>query len=134
MSTIRHDWTREELTALFELPLLDLVHRAAGVHREAFRFARGTDLDVAVDQDRRLSRRTAPTARRARTSRPAWKRAPVAAGRRARAARRGESRRRHALLHGRRLARSARQGPRPVVDMVGAVRELGLETCVTPAC
>ena len=36
MTAIRHDWTREELAALFELPLLDLIHRAATVHREHF--------------------------------------------------------------------------------------------------
>lgn len=36
MSTVRHDWTREELAALFEWPLLDLIHQAAGVHREHF--------------------------------------------------------------------------------------------------
>jgi biotin synthase len=36
MDPIRHDWTRDELAALFDLPLLDLIHRAAGVHREHF--------------------------------------------------------------------------------------------------
>ena len=36
MTAIRHDWTREELAALFELPLLDLIHRAATVHRAHF--------------------------------------------------------------------------------------------------
>jgi biotin synthase len=30
---IRHDWTDAELQALADLPLLDLVYRAAGVHR-----------------------------------------------------------------------------------------------------
>lgn len=33
---IRHDWTVEELRAIHDLPLLDLVHRAQTVHREAF--------------------------------------------------------------------------------------------------
>jgi len=33
-ATIRHDWTREELLALHDLPLLDLVFRAATIHRE----------------------------------------------------------------------------------------------------
>ncbi|HYZ87688.1 MAG TPA: biotin synthase BioB [Myxococcales bacterium] len=33
---IRHDWTLPEVRALHDLPLLDLVHRAQTVHREAF--------------------------------------------------------------------------------------------------
>lgn len=32
----RHDWTLEEIRALHELPLLDLVYKAATVHREHF--------------------------------------------------------------------------------------------------
>jgi biotin synthase len=32
----RHDWTREDVRALFELPFPDLMFRAAGVHRENF--------------------------------------------------------------------------------------------------
>lgn len=31
---VRHDWTVDELLAIAELPLLDLVYRAASVHRE----------------------------------------------------------------------------------------------------
>ncbi|MGO9699228.1 MAG: biotin synthase BioB [Xanthobacteraceae bacterium] len=34
--TPRHDWTREELGALFELPLPELIFRAQSVHREHF--------------------------------------------------------------------------------------------------
>ena len=34
---IRHDWTLPEVRALHDLPLLELVHRAQAVHREAFR-------------------------------------------------------------------------------------------------
>jgi len=33
---IRHDWTLPEIRAIHDLPLLDLVHRAQTVHREAF--------------------------------------------------------------------------------------------------
>ncbi len=33
-AAIRHDWTIEEIEALFALPLLDLVHRAQTVHRQ----------------------------------------------------------------------------------------------------
>jgi biotin synthase len=33
---IRHDWTLAEVRGIHDLPLLDLVHRAQGVHREHF--------------------------------------------------------------------------------------------------
>ncbi|RPE80003.1 biotin synthase BioB [Vulcaniibacterium tengchongense] len=33
---LRHDWTRAEVRALFELPFPELLHRAAGVHRAHF--------------------------------------------------------------------------------------------------
>lgn len=34
--SVRTDWTREEIAALFDLPLLELVFRAASVHRQHF--------------------------------------------------------------------------------------------------
>ncbi len=34
--SVRHDWTLAEVRALHDLPLLDLVHRAQTVHRQAF--------------------------------------------------------------------------------------------------
>jgi biotin synthase len=36
MSTIRHDWSRDEALALFELPFGELLFRAASVHRQHF--------------------------------------------------------------------------------------------------
>jgi biotin synthase len=39
-AAIRHDWQHDELQALFELPLPDLLFRAAAVHREHFDPAR----------------------------------------------------------------------------------------------
>src|SRR5438045_8765530 len=33
---IRHDWTLDEVRAVHDLPLLELVHRAQTLHREAF--------------------------------------------------------------------------------------------------
>lgn len=33
---IRHDWTLDEIRALHDMPLMDLIHRAQTVHREAF--------------------------------------------------------------------------------------------------
>ena len=35
-ATVRHDWTREEVLALFALPFNDLMYRAQTVHRENF--------------------------------------------------------------------------------------------------
>ena len=35
-AVIRHDWTREETLALFDLPFPELLHRASVVHRERF--------------------------------------------------------------------------------------------------
>ncbi|HEX8706247.1 MAG TPA: biotin synthase BioB [Myxococcaceae bacterium] len=34
--TVRHDWTLEEVKALYSLPLLELVHKAQTVHRSVF--------------------------------------------------------------------------------------------------
>ncbi|MBP3984117.1 biotin synthase BioB [Pseudoxanthomonas helianthi] len=36
MTLLRHDWKREELLALFDLPFPELLHRAASTHREHF--------------------------------------------------------------------------------------------------
>ncbi|PPT52378.1 hypothetical protein XarbCFBP8150_21690, partial [Xanthomonas arboricola] len=33
---VRHDWDRNELQALFDLPFPELLHRAASVHRAHF--------------------------------------------------------------------------------------------------
>ena len=30
---VRTDWTREEVKSIYEMPFLELIHRAAGVHR-----------------------------------------------------------------------------------------------------
>jgi biotin synthase len=39
--TLRHDWNRAEILALFNLPFNDLLFRAQQVHREHFRSQRG---------------------------------------------------------------------------------------------
>jgi len=36
MSAIRHDWTTDEIEALLDLPFSDLLFRAQGIHREHF--------------------------------------------------------------------------------------------------
>ena len=35
-SAVRHDWTREQVQALFALPFTELLHRAGTVHRRHF--------------------------------------------------------------------------------------------------
>ena len=32
-ATLRHDWTVPEIRAIHDLPLLELLHRAQGIHR-----------------------------------------------------------------------------------------------------
>ena len=34
MTEVRHDWTKEEISEIYHTPLLDLIYRAASVHRE----------------------------------------------------------------------------------------------------
>ena len=36
MSTVRHDWSKQEIAALFELPFNDLLFQAHSLHRETF--------------------------------------------------------------------------------------------------
>jgi biotin synthase len=36
LDLLRHDWTREDVRALFALPFPELMFRAAAVHRENF--------------------------------------------------------------------------------------------------
>lgn len=31
---LRHDWTNEEIKGIYNIPLLDLIYKAASVHRE----------------------------------------------------------------------------------------------------
>ena len=33
-NSTRHDWTKEEIAEIYNMPLLDLVYKAATVHRE----------------------------------------------------------------------------------------------------
>jgi len=35
-ASVRHDWTKPEIAALFDLPFMELVYRAATVHRQHF--------------------------------------------------------------------------------------------------
>ncbi len=58
--TVRTDWSREEIAALFDLPFTELVFRAAAVHR---------------DHHRAAAPKTAAIARKASRLTAAWRRA-----------------------------------------------------------
>ncbi|BAV05404.1 biotin synthase [Filimonas lacunae] len=45
MKTKRHDWTKEEIQAIYNQPLLELVHQAATIHRE---WQRPNEVEVAT--------------------------------------------------------------------------------------
>ena len=34
MATIRNNWTKEEITEIYNTPLMELIYQAATVHRE----------------------------------------------------------------------------------------------------
>ncbi|GAB2510267.1 biotin synthase BioB [Pseudoxanthomonas sangjuensis] len=130
-ATIRHDWRREELLALFELPFTELLHRAASVHRQYFDPAE-------VQVSTLLSVKTGgcpedcaycPQAQRYHTGVEAQKlmstEAVLAKAKQARAA--GASR----FCMGA-AWRSPKDRDIPkVAEMIRAVKALGLETCAT---
>ena len=105
--------------------------RPAGAPR-ASRAQHRAAVDVAVDQDRRLPRglRLLPAGgalpHRGRGGRHCSPSTEVVA-----AAEAAKRTRRHALLHGRRVARTKARDIEKVQAMVSAVKALGLETCAT---
>jgi biotin synthase len=128
----RHDWTRGEVRALHDLPLLELTYRAQTVHRQIFG-------DNAVQLCSLLSVKTGgcpedcaycPQAARYQTGVKAEKLMPVtevlASARAARDA--GATR----FCMGA-AWREVREGPQfdQVLEMVRGVRALGLEACCT---
>ncbi len=129
---LRHDWTVEEVRALHDLPLMDLLYRAQTVHRQAFG-------DNKVQLCSLLSIKTGgcpedcgycPQAARYHTGVKAEKLMPVeevlASARQAREA--GATR----FCMGA-AWRSVKDGPQfdAVLDMVKGVKSLGMEACAT---
>ncbi len=55
--TVRTDWSREEIAALFDLPFTELVFRAAAVHRDHHRRPAAAPKTAAIA--RKASRLTA---------------------------------------------------------------------------
>ena len=48
---VRHDWRRDELLALFDLPFPELLHRASTVHRFDYVDAYVGDLGAVLDME-----------------------------------------------------------------------------------
>jgi biotin synthase len=130
--SVRHDWTLPEVRALYELPLLELVHKAQTVHRAVFQ-------DNKVQLCSLLSIKTGgcpedcsycPQAARYKTGVKAEKLMAVEevleAATRARAA--GATR----FCMGA-AWREVKDGPQfdSVLEMVKGVRRLGMEACAT---
>ncbi len=131
MSSIRHDWTREELAALFDKPLLDLVHQAASVHRQHFdprEVQISTLLSIktgACPEDCAYC----PQSAHFKTGLEVERLLPLATVREHAAQAKAAGATRFCMG-------AAWRSPRDkdldaVIAMVEAVRELGLETCVT---
>jgi biotin synthase len=131
MTALRHDWTREEVLALFDLPFADLLHRAQQTHREHF------DAN-AVQVSTLLSIKTGgcpedcaycPQSARYATGLKAEKLMPLDAvldkARQAKAA--GATR----FCMGAAWRSPKDKDVSKVAEMVGAVKALGLETCAT---
>jgi len=130
--TVRHDWTLPEVRALYELPLLELIHKAQSVHRTVFQ-------DNKVQLCSLLSIKTGgcpedcaycPQAARYKTGVKAERLMAVdevlEAATRARAA--GATR----FCMGA-AWREVKDGPQfdSVLEMVKGVRRLGMEACAT---
>ncbi len=128
---VRHDWTRAEVDALFELPFPDLIFHAQRIHRMHF-----DPREVQVST--LLSIKTGgcpedcaycPQSARLPHRRQRRKVDGHRGGHRSGTCR--EGRRREPLLHGSGMAFAEGARSRPVCAMVEGVRTLGLETCAT---
>ncbi len=128
----RHDWSQEEVRALYDLPLLELVYRAQTAHREYFG-------DNAVQLCSLLSVKTGgcpedcaycPQAARYQTGVKAEKLMPVNEVLESAQAARAAGATRFCMGA---AWREVKDGPQfdDVLDMVRGVRALGLEACCT---
>jgi biotin synthase len=130
-ASLRHDWSREEIRALFDLPFPELVFRAQGVHRQNFDPA-------AVQISTLLSIKTGgcpedcaycPQSASYDTGVEAQKLMPLAAVlAQARAARDGGASR---FCMGAAWRSPKERDVDQVCAMVSGVKALGLETCAT---
>ena len=67
----RHDWSRAEAQALYDLPFADLIFRAQSIHRSHFDPNRDRDSRACSASRPAAVRRIAATVRRARIMTPA---------------------------------------------------------------
>ncbi|KFE65328.1 biotin synthase BioB [Hyalangium minutum] len=130
--TVRHDWTLPEVRALYELPLLELIHKAQTVHRSVFQ-------ENKVQLCSLLSIKTGgcpedcsycPQAARYKTGVKAEK--LMAVGEVLEAAQRARSAGATRFCMGA-AWREVKDGPQfdSVLEMVKGVRRLGMEACAT---
>ncbi len=130
--TVRHDWTLPEVRALYELPLLELIHKAQTVHRAVFQ-------DNKVQLCSLLSIKTGgcpedcsycPQAARYKTGVKAEKLMAVQEVLEAAAKARAAGATRFCMGA---AWREVKDGPQfdSVLEMVKGVRKLGMEACAT---
>jgi biotin synthase len=130
--TVRHDWTLPEVRALYELPLLELIHKAQTVHRAVFQ-------DNKVQLCSLLSIKTGgcpedcaycPQAARYKTGVKAEKLMAVEEVLQAAAKARAAGATRFCMGA---AWREVKDGPQfdSVIEMVKGVRRLGMEACAT---
>ncbi len=130
-AALRHDWTREELRALFALPLPELIFRAQAVHRQYFdprEVQISTLLSIKTGgcpEDCAYCPQSAHYDTGVEAAKPMDVAVALTAARAARAA--GASR----FCMGAAWRSPKDRDLDAVCDMVAGVRELGMESCVT---
>jgi biotin synthase len=128
---VRHDWTHDEVAALFALPLNDLLFQAHTVHREHFR-ANEVQLSALLSvKTGGCSEDCAycPQSARYDTGLEAERLMPVEAV--VEAAREAKESGATRYCMGAAWRSPSGRGFERVLEMVAAVKELGLETCAT---
>ena len=128
----RNDWTRAEIADLFDLPFTELVFRAAEVHRAPSRALAKCSFALCCRSRPAAVRRTAAIARNRRTPTPGLKAeklmdadAVIAAAREAKA--HGSQR----FCMGAAWREPKDRDMPALCEMVGEVKAMGLETCMT---
>jgi biotin synthase len=130
-ATIRTDWKREDVAALFELPFSDLLFQAQTVHRQRFR-ANEVQLSTLLSiKTGRCPEDCAycPQSVRYDTGLADHPLMPLEAVREA--ARRAKDAGATRFCMGASLRGPKDQDLDPIVDMIAEVKSLGLEACVT---
>ena len=130
-NTTKHDWTREEIESLFDLPFNDLLYRAQTVHREQFdpnRVQVSTLLSIktgACSEDCGYCSQSAKNA----TQLEREKLLPLDEVKRA--AREAKEKGATRFCMGAAWRNPSDKNLQRVVEMIRTVHDLGMETCVT---